>query len=398
MKKTLFILFYLMLFVGVGYAQESGIRFEQTREWKQIVKKAKKEKKMIFVDCYTDWCGPCRTMAANVFTQDTVGQFFNRHFVNAKFEMEKDADGILLKKQYRVEAFPTMLFIDPATGRELYRLIGIRTGQALLDYAGIALDSRRNLPGMAARYAAGDRTPEFLKEYQATLSDAGLPGSREMAMEYLRLLDVEQLATPYNWHMVVHYISDPLDKPLRLVMENRERFYALAGKEAVDFQLQGAIDNAVEEIISWRPEKGAFDSDRNERLIAYLKKTDDPLVPGALANLYTASCVRKKDYQALLATMREVFKYNLLRKDGEQKYLDTYVPVLGQCQDKSLLQSVIRLLDEKEESTPSFYGKARLMKWKSSLQKQTGDQQGAEASRLRAEEYQKQGDDAGEWM
>jgi cation transport ATPase len=44
-------------------AQNRSIDFEQTKEWKKVLKKAKKEKKLIFVDCYTSWCGPCKMLS-----------------------------------------------------------------------------------------------------------------------------------------------------------------------------------------------------------------------------------------------------------------------------------------------------------------------------------------------
>ncbi len=88
-------------------AQNRSISFEQTKEWKKVLKKAKKEKKLIFVDCYTSWCGPCKMLANKVFTQDAVADFFNATFVNAKYDMEKDADGVLLKEKFGVKAFPT---------------------------------------------------------------------------------------------------------------------------------------------------------------------------------------------------------------------------------------------------------------------------------------------------
>ena len=52
--KKVFLL--VMLVAGILFgaeAQNRSINFEQTKVWKQIVKKAKKEKKLIFVDCYT---------------------------------------------------------------------------------------------------------------------------------------------------------------------------------------------------------------------------------------------------------------------------------------------------------------------------------------------------------
>ena len=97
MKKIILFIIVLVVVTVSAVAQNRNINFEQTKEWKKIVKKAKKEKKLIFVDCYTTWCGPCKMLARDVFTKDEVADFFNAHFVNAKFDMEKDTDGIMLK-------------------------------------------------------------------------------------------------------------------------------------------------------------------------------------------------------------------------------------------------------------------------------------------------------------
>ena len=83
--KKLFLLTLLMAGVMMGVeAQNRSIGFEQTREWKKVIKKAKKEKKLIFVDCYTSWCGPCKMLAKDVFTRDEVADYFNANFVCAK--------------------------------------------------------------------------------------------------------------------------------------------------------------------------------------------------------------------------------------------------------------------------------------------------------------------------
>ena len=60
------------LFISTSVlAQNRSVEFEHAK-WKKVVKKAKKENKLIFVDCYTSWCGPCKMMAKDVFTQDHV--------------------------------------------------------------------------------------------------------------------------------------------------------------------------------------------------------------------------------------------------------------------------------------------------------------------------------------
>ena len=58
---------------------------------------AGKEIMMIFIDFYTTWCGPCKMMSSEVFTQEQVGTYFNRVFVNMKVDAEK-GEGVELAK------------------------------------------------------------------------------------------------------------------------------------------------------------------------------------------------------------------------------------------------------------------------------------------------------------
>jgi uncharacterized protein YyaL (SSP411 family) len=51
---------------------------------------AVKEKKMLMVDAYTDWCGWCKVMDRNTFSNDTVIRKLNKDFVMVKLNPEKD--------------------------------------------------------------------------------------------------------------------------------------------------------------------------------------------------------------------------------------------------------------------------------------------------------------------
>ncbi len=83
--------------------------FEGT--WDEAVSLAGKENKLIFLDAYTSWCGPCKAMQKNIFPDVKVGEFFNEKFINVKINMEK-GEGIALAKKYNVRAYPTLFFID----------------------------------------------------------------------------------------------------------------------------------------------------------------------------------------------------------------------------------------------------------------------------------------------
>ena len=69
------------LFLSVLCLQaKCQIQFDEG-SFTEVLTKAKQEKKMVFMDCYTSWCGPCKMMVQDVFSREDVGQFMNTHFV-----------------------------------------------------------------------------------------------------------------------------------------------------------------------------------------------------------------------------------------------------------------------------------------------------------------------------
>ena len=107
----------------------AGIQFTEA-SWKEILKKAKAEKKVIFLDAYASWCGPCKLLQKNVFTKKAVGDFYNEKFINVKMDMEK-GEGPALSQVYPLEAYPTLLFID-GNGKILKKVLGLQTPENLI--------------------------------------------------------------------------------------------------------------------------------------------------------------------------------------------------------------------------------------------------------------------------
>ena len=81
-------------------AQNAGINFLHGTTWTEAVAKAKAENKLIFIDFYTQWCGPCLNMAQTVFSLPTVGYYYNQTFINLKIDAE-EGEGITLAKKIR---------------------------------------------------------------------------------------------------------------------------------------------------------------------------------------------------------------------------------------------------------------------------------------------------------
>ena len=88
MKKSLLNLLFL-LFTFSTTAQNTSISFENF-SFEEIKLKAKKENKLIFLDAYTSWCGPCKWLSKNIFTNDTVATYFNKNYINAKIKLITD--------------------------------------------------------------------------------------------------------------------------------------------------------------------------------------------------------------------------------------------------------------------------------------------------------------------
>jgi thiol-disulfide isomerase/thioredoxin len=99
----------------------TGVRFEQL-SWSQVKAKAARENKMIFFDAYTTWCGPCKFLDENVYTDAGVAAYFNENYINVKFDMES-GEGIDLAEEFEVSSNPTLLFFN-SNGELVHKYIG----------------------------------------------------------------------------------------------------------------------------------------------------------------------------------------------------------------------------------------------------------------------------------
>lgn len=112
--------------------EDSSFRIEKS--WDKVLQKASLEKKLILVDAFATWCGPCKMMDKEVYSDPRVSEEIKRNFVGVKVQFDRTladdevvkswyGDVELLKNKYHVEAFPTFLFINP-DGTLAYRGLG----------------------------------------------------------------------------------------------------------------------------------------------------------------------------------------------------------------------------------------------------------------------------------
>jgi len=113
--------------------ESTGILFFKG-SWQEALDQAKLEKKIIFLDAYAAWCGPCKWMARTTFMDESVGSYFNEHFINVKMDMEKDPEGPRLSKKYKLTAYPTLYFLKP-NEEVVSQTMGAYKVRPLLKYA-----------------------------------------------------------------------------------------------------------------------------------------------------------------------------------------------------------------------------------------------------------------------
>lgn len=237
--KPITICAFLFLSAQLLFAQ--GVQFEHGA-WEDILSKAKTEKKLIFMDAYTTWCGPCKMMSRNVFPNSNVGDFFNENFISVKMDMEH-GEGVDLAKKYTVVAYPTLLFLD-SDGEVIHRTAGYYGVEAFIDLGKTALAPERRLSGLNARYAKGERDADFMQAYTEALSFAMDNRYMDIANEYMEAQG--DLGTSTNMDFIMQFIDDPNSKGFEYFVANRSVFDTKYGFDATEGKVQGALGAFIE--------------------------------------------------------------------------------------------------------------------------------------------------------
>ncbi|MFN0217039.1 MAG: DUF255 domain-containing protein [Saprospiraceae bacterium] len=231
-----FCLIFLPLFLPA-----QGIRFEQS-SWPQTLAKAKSEGKLVFLDAVTSWCGPCKMMSKEVFPDSVLGDFFNRHFVSVKLDMER-GEGIEISSRYKIWVYPSLLFVDDS-GAVQHRSAGFHNPKELIELAKTALDPSRNLAALEKQYASGNRHREFMLKYLEAKTAAYDPDAGSIANDFLKT--EEDLGTPENMDLLMRHVLDPYSRGFQFLLKNRLLFEEKYEKGEVKVKIESVFEDYLQ--------------------------------------------------------------------------------------------------------------------------------------------------------
>ncbi|WP_312076875.1 thioredoxin fold domain-containing protein [Chryseobacterium sp.] len=264
--KNLVTTFFILIF-SFTFAQEEGIKFDQS-SFKDLLAKAKKEKKLVFIDAYAVWCGPCKMMDKNVFTQKSVGDYFNKNFVSSRIDMEK-GEGREIAQKFAVRSYPTFLFLN-GDGELVSQNYGYMEPSLFLSMAQDVNGGNSKGGSLKERFAKGENTPEFLMNIMKLNSNSDFDFAKKASERYFANRKSTEPLTKEEVGFLFYFIKSSKDPNFKILVDKKAEILPFLPEESYnDYKNQILLADIMET---------AIDSKNNKIDEEKFMKTAEPLV------------------------------------------------------------------------------------------------------------------------
>ena len=229
-------------------------------DFKEWLAQAAKEDKLIFVDCYTSWCAPCKWMDKNVFVKEEVFGFYNNIFVNAKLDMEK-GEGPGIGKKYGVHSYPTYLFIN-SKGELVHKANSKMSAAEFIMEGENAINPEKALGILAKKYADDDISNDEMLDYVIALRYLRDSETNIVLKTLLSRVDDNWLKSVSGWKLIDHFVYEDTSDLFQVLNNNKAHFIDLAGQKAVNKVYQKAL------------QRNMYQSSRDQNETLFFKQFD----------------------------------------------------------------------------------------------------------------------------
>ena len=305
----------------------------------QALQEAKTEQKPIFMDCQTKWCGSCKVMAREVFSQSDVGDFFNVHFVNVLMDMETP-EGKEINELFGVHAYPTFFIINE-DGKLQHRIVGARPKAQFLKLVKDGMVEETSLQRLDSLYKIGQLPKEAEELYVEELNNASMDQEvRRVATDLFDRLSGKERVKSSNWYLYDNMeMLYPSDAMFAFLVNHQTEFARTVGDSVVNQKLSSIYRSVLLNTTQKEPIKSVIDAsyDAMSTQLAVVDFPDKPLIELWLR--YNMAC-RQKDTDTLfdiwehhlaelpyLVQVQIPFAFDFIVQSGDKKMLRRYVAI-----------------------------------------------------------------------
>jgi thioredoxin-related protein len=322
MRLTTYMSLTLILFFSNKiYSQNIGIHFENNLSWSKVKKKAKKQRKYIFMDVYATSCGPCIAMDQLVYSEPAMGELMNQTFISIKVQHNKTkndeihlrswhADAEKLTRKYQIESLPTFMFFSPK-GKLMYKETGYRDTATFREMTTVALTNPLKIFNTQLKwFKKGKRDSAFLYNLTLQALANGQDEIADISSRYIR-----QLKAPLakkNIEHILRLTKKSSDPGFIFILQNLDSISTVVGKAKVFSRLRNIIGkedvdpylakNAVSPNwdslkLALRAKYGEIGAEkvRGEKMIYYLTRKDWEKFGNAYADYYNTA-IQNSEY------------------------------------------------------------------------------------------------------
>lgn len=317
------------------------------QDYQKALNLAAQEEKLVFIDFYTVWCGPCKKLDKLVFQNDSIRKILAKNFVILRYDAENDTV-FHLSKKHHVSSYPTGLILNK-DGYVLNRQYGFRGNDAQ--------SLQKNVLAFAEESIALNKENKILKGYSNEINASSYPkfyvdyvnrtntkiNQSEVSSYFINTDDV--FSEEYFAALIYFGREVPVNIADR-ILENKQKYISLYGQKDVETLLFFLVSARFSLANSEK------DKDKYDEAVSFAKN--------ALSEKWTNDILPQFEKDFLIAQNKwdKVFEINKKAKDkGEldSGYINYFSwQVYKKCEDQQVIANCITWMKDLTKKEPTY--------------------------------------------